>query len=170
MASSPYSPCSRAPHSFLWVPPIANVVAAAALFGVISTPAPLPWPPPLAWSLSRRAGNRLQHALNGNPLPGVPRPRGSHSDWQTVGRVDGKLLSEPQTAAKLRSVGWSLPAALPADYMVRVYDTRLEEGWLRDLATELVGIDVDSLVVGGDFLTSPHLEDGPAFHAGSIQR
>ena len=48
--------------------------------------------------------------------------------------------------------------------MLKAYDTRLEERWLRDLATELVGIDVDTYIVGGDFLTKPHMEDGPAFH------
>ena len=54
--------------------------------------------------------------------------------------------------------------------MVRVFDTRLEEKWLQDFATELVGVDVDSFVIGGDFLTKPHLEDGPAFHSPPIHR
>ena len=90
--------------------------------------------------------------------------------WTPVGRVDGKLLSEPQSAGKLRSMGWTLPKEVAADYMLRVYDTRLEEGWLHSLATELGGIDIDNFVIGGDFSTKPHLEDGPAFHSPPIRR
>ena len=122
------------------------------------------------WCLSRKARNRLQHALNGNGPPGSSRPGRSGPEWKVAGRLDGKLLSEPQPAAKLRSMGWSLPDAVPADYMLRVYDTRLEDEWLRALATEMVGIDVDSYIVGGNFLTQPHLEDGPAFHSSPIRR
>ena len=110
------------------------------------------------------------HALNGNRPPGsIPSGRPGPG-WQTFGHFDKRLLSEPQPAAKLRALGWSLPEAVPAEYMLRVYDTRLEDKWLRDLAVELVGIDVDSYVVGGDFLTHPHLEDGPAFHSPPIRR
>ena len=87
-----------------------------------------------------------------------------------MGRVDGKLLAESQSAGKLRSMGWTLPAEIAADYMLRVYDTRLEEKWFTGLATELGGIDLDGFVVGGDFLTKPHLEDGPAFHSPPIRR
>ena len=144
--------------------------AAVALFGDFPCPSLDPWPPVAVWSLSRKARNRLQHALNGNPPPGGTHAHGPAPQWRNAGRVDGKLLSEPQTVAKLRSLGWSLPKELAADYMLRVYDTRLEENWLHDLASELVGVDVDTFVVGGDFLTKPHLEDGPAFHSPQIRR
>ena len=144
--------------------------AADALSGVSSQHFPLPWLPAATWSLSSKARNRLQHALNGNPAPGGTPGGGPTTGWRTAGRVDGKLLSEAQPAAKLRSMGWTLPQEVAQEYMVRVYDTRLEPQYQQDLATELVGIDVESYVVGGDFLSKPHLEDGPAFHSPPIHR
>ena len=63
-----------------------------------------------------------------------------------------------------------MSSEVSAEYMLRVYDTRLEDKWLADLASELVGIDVDSYVVGGDFLTKPRVEDAEAFHAPPLHR
>ena len=59
---------------------------------------------------------------------------------------------------------------MPSWWMLRVYGTRLEEEWLQAVATELVGVDVDNYIIGGNFLTQPHLKDGPAFHSSPIRR
>ena len=59
---------------------------------------------------------------------------------------------------------------MPSWWMLRVYDTRLVEEWLQAVATELVGVDVDNYIIAGNFLTQPHLKDGPAFHSSPIRR
>lgn len=93
------------------------------------------------------------HALHGNG----PSPA---DGWRTVrgGLIEAKWLQEPQTVTKLRAAGWTLPPHLPSDYQVRVYDTRLNEAWLRSLIQD-INAPEEVFVVGGDFLTQPHLED-----------
>ena len=100
---------------------------------------------------------------------GVTR-HGDGGKRQTANRVDGKLLAEPQTAGRLRSMGWDIPAAVKEEYMLRVYDTRLDDQWLRALGAELGGAEAETFVIGGDFLTQPHLEDAAAFRAPPIKR
>ena len=63
-----------------------------------------------------------------------------------------------------------MPDSVPNDYIVRVYDTRLEPRWLRDLAAEISPIDSDTVVIGGDFISKPDLEDVPAFRPPPLQR
>ena len=47
--------------------------------------------------------------------------------------------------------------------MLRVYDSRLEPGWLRELAVEASGLAKDATcVIGGDFLTGTTVEDSEA--------
>lgn len=116
--------------------------------------------------MSRRLRNRLAHALNGNGRGGSQR-----DDWQQVGgRLDGRQLMEPQPAGRLRAMGWTLPASTPDDYILRVHDTRLDPTWLRELGAELAPIDTDTVVVGGDFVSSPDIEDIPAFKPAPLQR
>ena len=67
-------------------------------------------------------------------------------------------------------MGWTLPSSTPDDYILRVHDTRLEPKWLRDLAAELAPIDTDTIIVGGDFVSSPDIEDIPAFKPAPLQR
>ena len=78
---------------------------------------------------------------------------------------------EPLQAGKLRAAGWSLPVDLPADYTFRVYDTRLESGWMVRMLPSL-GLETDSthFVIGGDFLTKPHVEDAAALQTGTAKR
>jgi hypothetical protein len=123
------------------------------------------------WSLSRRARNRLLHALNGNPSLASPgrqrRPQNasSGSGWTQVGcKLDGRALMEPLPAGKLRASGFTLPPAIKDDYVFRVYDTRLKPAWLSELAGEVVpSIDRETVVVGGDFMLPTFKEDGAAF-------
>ena len=84
--------------------------------------------------------------------------------------MESRFLSEPQPVDKLRSAGWTLPSNIASDYQLKVYDTRLEPRWLQGLADELGVAPLRTYVVGGDFLTSPHLEDGPALHPGRLRR
>jgi hypothetical protein len=70
----------------------------------------------------------------------------------------------------LRAAGWRLPPEVPDDYLLRVYDARVESGWLHDLAAEVTGMQLRTLVVGGDFLTQPHLEDHVALNPKEIRR
>ena len=56
------------------------------------------------WNLSRKARNRLQHALNGNPALVGPGSKFG-------GRAEGKLLAESQPAAKLRALGCGVDIA-----------------------------------------------------------
>ena len=71
--------------------------------------------------------------------------------------------------AKLRSAGWQLPPSLGPEYIFRVYDTRLDQHWLRGLLSELHTPD-PLYVVGGDFLTQPHLEDSAALNPTQLAR
>jgi hypothetical protein len=123
--------------------------------------------PASLWSTSRKARNRLMHALHGNTVPGRPLQAG----WRRVGRpgLNARELMEPLMASKLRQEGWRLPAAVPDTYMLRVYDTRLEMSWLRGLLAEL-GLGSEMSVVGGDFLSSPSLEDKVALQTGRLER
>ena len=106
------------------------------------------------------------HALNGNVRPGR-----SDCGWTPVGgRLDGRLLTEPQQVGRLRATGWIVPPTIPDPYILRVYDTRLDPKYLRDLATEVAPIDMESRIIGGDFLCSTDLEDGPAFRPPPLKR
>ena len=60
--------------------------------------------------------------------------------------------------SKLRSAGWQVPTELDPAYSFRVYDTRLDKPWLQGLLGEIPAPE-PMFVVGGDFLTHPHLED-----------
>lgn len=107
-----------------------------------------PWSPPAGarWALSRRRRNRLQHALNGNP---AAAGRGRSLDW--------RALHQPQSAKDLRRGGWTLPADVPADTLLRLYDTRVDPAALQQLATEVASLPV--VTVGGDFLTAPAVSE-----------
>ena len=60
---------------------------------------------------------------------------------------------------------------MPADYTFRVYDTRLESGWMTRMLPTL-GLEMGPThhVIGGDFLTKPHLEDAAALQTSSPKR
>ena len=63
--------------------------------------------PVVQWALSRVTCNALQHALNGNPAPGVTR-RGDGGKRQTTSRSMASFLQSPrQQAAYARWVGIS---------------------------------------------------------------
>ena len=103
------------------------------------------------------------HALHGNTT----------SLWRMTGRPpgEGRLLQEPHPAGKLRAAGWTLPPTVADDYLMRVYDTRVHPEWLRALATEVTGgQEMPIYIVGGDFLTCPHLEDAAALHPTELRR
>ena len=103
------------------------------------------------------------HMLHGNGGP----------PWQRAGRVagEGRLLQELHPVGKLRSAGWQLPAEVDDAYLLRVYDTRPDEAWLKEVAAEAAGgRQLPTLVVGGDFLTHPHLEDAAALHPTEMRR
>ena len=93
------------------------------------------------------------HTLNGN-IPGV---RGTEAAWRSVA-MD---LRDPWEAAKLRAAGWTLPAEVPDDSFVRVFDTRMDPTWLEELAREIGhGVPEGRLLrIGGDFLTKPFKKD-----------
>ena len=59
---------------------------------------------------------------------------------------------------RLRALGWVIPPEVSDDSLLRVYDTRLEPSWTKSLVKEL-GPSGPTFVVGGDFMTSPHLTD-----------
>ena len=91
-----------------------------------------------AVGMSRRARNRAMHALNGNGRRGgghqagagrPPGGDGAEQTWRKAGRTGllARELMEPQAAGRLRAAGWTLPEEIPAEYMLRVYDT----GWMR---------------------------------------
>ena len=103
----------------------------------------------VAWCLSRRARNRLVHAEHGN---------GSRR------RLDPQTLRELQPAGLLREAGWSLPATVDSQHLVRVLDTRVESKWLLRAAGSLgLGITMEGMfVVGGDFATEPYRDDAEA--------
>ena len=116
------------------------------------------------WFLSRRKRNKTMHAQHGN---GPGRSDG----WRQVrgGQVEAKWLQEPQSVAKLREAGWRVPPDVDPAYMFRVYDTRLNEGWLKGLLGELQAPE-RVLMVGGDFLTRPDLEDSVAMDPTRLTR
>ena len=62
------------------------------------------------------------------------------------------------------------PPPIPAEYPLRVYDTRLEPRWLHTLIDEVGPAPLPTHVIGGDFLTNPHLDDGAALHPGRLSR
>eukprot|EP00667_Euglena_gracilis_P009804 EG_transcript_9974 len=107
-------------------------------------------PTAVAWALSHKARNRLQHALNGNP-----------SLTQRPGLLDRQQLQKLQEAGKLRAAGWTLPAAVDNKLPVRVYDTRIPKEWLLQLAADLRRLDESdqAWVVGGDFASGADLTD-----------
>ena len=97
------------------------------------------------------------HALHGNTTP----------PWQTSQRVSGeaRLLQEPHPVGKLRAAGWRIPLEVADTTLLRVYDTRLQREWMLALALEVCGgREMPTYVVGGDFLTRPHVEDAAALH------
>ena len=119
------------------------------------------------------------HALHGNGRGGRDsggsggggsgRP-GQAAAWQSAGRSQkARELMEPQTADRLRASGWRLPEEVSSDYVFRVYDTRLDPTWFRRLLPDLA-LDGDVYVIGGDFLTRPHLEDVAAMNTHRVAR
>ena len=77
---------------------------------------------------------------------------------------------EPQTAARLCAAGWKLPEGIPSEYVLRVYDTRLETAWLLRTLPELGLLAGPVRAIGGDFLTTPHVEDAVALQQTRMQR
>ena len=136
------------------------------------------WPPvarllgplvPVSWALSRRARNRLLHALNGNVARG-PRPGGSGATSGPKG-LTPRQLQDPQSVGSLRAAGWSLPPELGKDVLLRVYDTRVDEAYLRDLALEaLPAGPPDVLFVGGDFMSTSRCLDAEALDPTGLKR
>ena len=119
------------------------------------------------------------HALHGNGRGGRGgRGRGGGGPGQTAPEetwrpasqaTQARALLQPQSAAWLRAAGWRLPDAIPGDYIMRVYDTRLDPAWLRQLLPEL-GLPGDPYIIGGDFLQHPHREDTAAMNAHRVDR
>ena len=100
------------------------------------------------------------HAFNGNRPP-----KEAVGGWQTptTRAAEGRALQEPQAVGRLRAQGWKVPDSIGDEYQLRVYDTRLERRWLLNVAEETSGVNANAtLLVGGDFLTAPHLEDAEA--------
>ena len=129
---------------------------------------PSPWDPGRQWSLSRRRRNRLLHALNGNGPPAAGRGGPSTGRQVTLTPRD---LQELQPAGKLRAAGWELPRTISDDYLVRVYDTRVEPGYLLGLGADLGLTGEDSIfVVGGDFMTQTFKEDHVALCPTALRR
>ena len=104
-------------------------------------------------ALSKQAAARL-----GN------RPPAAAADgWRTVGRaaLSARDHQELQFTAKLRAAGWVLPAQVPADYLLRVYDTRLEPQYLRELVPELGAAAAGTaVIIGGTSFRSPSAKIG----------
>ena len=110
---------------------------------------------PCLWAVSRRLRNRRMHALHGNGPPS-----GADTSWRRAGKIpEAKLLQEQQPVRLLRALGWVIPPEVSDDSLLRVYDTRLEPSWTKSFVREL-GPSGPTFVVGGDFMTSPHLADG----------
>ena len=107
-----------------------------------------------AWSLSRQARNRLQHALHGN---GPPKQRQQPSAIS----LDQRQLQELLEARTLRAAGWQLPSAIAGNSLVRVYDTRIPKEWVRALAADVQRVDDPDqvVVVGGDFASDTDVTD-----------
>ena len=71
---------------------------------------------------------------------------------------------------KLRASGWTVPAEVAEDHVVRVYDTRLDRGWLRQVLPE-VGVEaVRAVLVGGDMLLPSQVDDSVALQPGRLER
>ena len=126
------------------------------------------------WALSRRRRNKLLHMLHGNGPPGRDDWRpvtagGRHRDGGGGGVAEAKLLQEPKQVRQLRALGWEVQDSVPDEAVVQVYDTRLQPEWIRDVLLE-AGLDGGSLVVGGDFMTQPHLEDVQALNPARLVR
>ena len=120
------------------------------------------------WSVSRKLRNRLAHALNGNGTPDRPPASG----WRSVGRrgLTARQLQEPLSVGKPRSEGWSVPATVGDDVVVRVYDTCVGRDWLHGIVRELqLGLE-RVVLVGGDFLLPPDKEDRLAMTTGRLER
>lgn len=77
---------------------------------------------------------------------------------------------EPQTVGKLRAAGWKVQADIPSDYVLRVYDLRLDMSWLRRTLPALGLSAGDLYFVGGDFLQAPHKEDAVALADNRLTR
>ena len=84
-------------------------------------------------------------------------------------QLAARELMEPLVASKLRLAGWKLPGAVPDTYVLRVYDSRLDMTWLRQLLGE-TGLGSQLFVVGGDFMTTPYREDAVALQSGRLER
>ena len=151
--------------------PSGQLPAAAALCGPLRS-SPCPGAPvyrPFTiqlWSISRRLRNRLAHALNGNG-PGGRRDDGF---TRVERKLDARMLQEPLQAGRLRASGWTLPSAVADDYVLRVYDTRLQREWMLGVLAELPHSKLDLIVVGGDFMTCPHLDDRAALDPLQLRR
>ena len=107
-------------------------------------------------------GRQLMYATHGNG-PQTETP----GRWQTVASraAEARALQEPQPVGRLRAQGWRVPGGIPDTYPLQVYDTRIDRQWLLALATEVSGVDATATrLIGGDFLTEPHLEDAQALH------
>jgi hypothetical protein len=116
------------------------------------------------------------HALHGNGpavrdewQPAAATGRRRKNGGPGGGVAEAKLLQEPQRAQKLRAMGWELPDTVSDETVVQVYDVRLQPEWVGSVLAE-TGLMGESLVVGGDFLTKPHLEDVPALNPVRLQR
>lgn len=124
------------------------------------------------WSTSRRTRNRRVHALNGN---GPSERGGSGRAGARPPRLLARDLQKAQLAKALRDDGWELPAHIKPDAAVLAYDTRLDVSWLKDLYRDIRGagaltIPEKVVVVGGDFVTRPAIEDSVALAPDRLKR
>ena len=86
-------------------------------------------------------------------------------------RLAPRDLQELQPARKLRAAGWTLPDTLLEDHLVRVYDTRLEDGYLQSLCCEIHREAADPIyVIGGDFISKPFRDDAEALCPSALRR
>ena len=124
------------------------------------------------------------HALHGNgrgrrgggagrPADPPPRHAGASASepWQTVGQaLSASELMEQQTIGRLRAAGWKLPPELADDHLLRVYDARLESGWMAQVLPEM-GLNAGKVfIIGGDLLTAPHKDDAAAMQVRQLVR
>ena len=110
------------------------------------------------------------HALHGNGPPSGWR--GGQPPKQQ-GSLAPRELQDLQPVGRLRAAGWDLPATLPDSHLLRVYDTRMEPGYLEQLHGDLglPGVQDEKLfVIGGDFWTRPFREDGDALCPTALRR
>ena len=131
---------------------------------------PRPFDPGRRWFLSRAQRNRLQHALHGNGPPSGWR-EGRQAEQQE--KITPRELQDLQSVGRLRAAGWDIPVSVTDDQFLKVYDTRLEGGYLEALHGEL-GLpgNKDSVLckIGGDFLTRPFRTDGEALCPTALRR